>query len=118
MDENGRCPWCGQCRHPQPPATDLPHGATFAAAWAEWLGYRAKKRAKVTDVTAARQLKMLAALPEQQAVACLDLSITNGWTGLFPDKAKPGAKFKTRGEAEMDHFTSTVMGTLANRGMT
>jgi hypothetical protein len=63
----------------------LPHGERFRQAWDNWLQYRSRELKKpVTKTSAARQLKMLASLTEQQAITSIERSICNGWIGLFP----------------------------------
>jgi hypothetical protein len=65
---------------------------TFQGPWNEWVEARkAKRGVKEWQPFFQRQLdKQLAPLGLQQAIACLEYSITNGYMGLFPDK------FKTR----------------------
>lgn len=55
----------------------------FSIAWNEWLQFRTELKKKITPSTAKKQLKFLGARAEIQAIAILNQSITNGWTGLF-----------------------------------
>jgi hypothetical protein len=66
--------------------TNLPDGlktSLFETAWARWTEYRREIRKKLTLSTTKSQLKMLAKLGETKAIAAIERSIRNGWTGLF-----------------------------------
>ena len=76
---------------PKPPKFDpatvtLPHGAGFAAAWAEFAQHRREKRSPLTPTAAQRMLKTLSSVNEVQAVEALHRSIANSWTGVFVNK--------------------------------
>lgn len=58
----------------------------FAECWLEWEKYRRQKKQTLTEATIKKQIKMLTALPVETAIAVIDMSIRNGWTGLFPEK--------------------------------
>lgn len=60
----------------------------FIEAWQEWETFRREKRCTLTESTAKKQLSMLADFEENEAIAILDKSITNGWQGLFPESVK------------------------------
>lgn len=60
----------------------------FLAAWEDWLKYRKAIKKAVNDITAARQLDMLAKWDVDIAVGIINRSIENGWTGLFPPQAQ------------------------------
>lgn len=66
-----------------PPALDT---EPFRAAWGTWTQHRREIRKALTPLSITRQLKQLAPLGPEQAVACIELSIGNGWTGLFPER--------------------------------
>jgi len=68
---------------PPKPPFDSP---AFAAAWADWQRHRAEKKAPLTPTSVSRQFKLLAGLGEAAAVAAIEESIRNGWTGLFEPK--------------------------------
>ncbi len=78
----------------------LPHGEMFRKMWNEWVLYRRRTKKKLSTFAANKQLEMLAGLTEQDAVQCINRSITNDWQGLFPDKhngnSKPFRKILTR----------------------
>lgn len=55
----------------------------FEKAWEDWKKDRADRRKKLTPKAAEMQLKKLFSMGEERAIACIEQSITNGWTGLF-----------------------------------
>lgn len=61
-----------------------------ATVWADWCQHRKEIRKSLTSTTCARQAKTLAGHPDADAV--INQSISNGWTGLFPDKVVAGGK--------------------------
>jgi DNA-binding transcriptional ArsR family regulator len=58
--------------------------------WADWCQHRKEIRKPLTATTCAKQAKTLAGHHAPDAV--INQSISNGWTGLFPEKVLPGAK--------------------------
>ena len=58
----------------------------FEIAWDQWCKYRREIKQSITKSTAERQLNKLGRYPPAVAIAAIDQSITNGWSGLFPDK--------------------------------
>ena len=60
----------------------------FTETWTEWETFRREKRCALTETTAKKQLAMLSKFDENEAIAILDKSITNGWQGLFPESVK------------------------------
>lgn len=63
--------------------------AEFLAKWAEWLKYRTERRQSVTKTTARLQLAKLAKHGVAAAIWALDVSMFNGWQGLFPENYVP-----------------------------
>ena len=63
----------------------------FRKAWAQWVQHRREIKHALKPTTYNRQLASLARLGERGAIAAIDRSITNGWTGLFPEKERPPA---------------------------
>lgn len=55
-----------------------------ATVWADWCQHRKEIRKSLTSTTCARQAKTLSGHHDADAV--INQSISNGWTGLFPDK--------------------------------
>ena len=68
----------------------------FLEAWQSWIQFRREIKKKLPPSTITKQLKLLATFGSAKAVRSIELSITNGWQGLFdPDqrngKAIPAA---------------------------
>ena len=61
----------------------------FAEVWVEWEKYRREKKQTLKQTTVERQIKELTKHPLPVAIATLEVSIKNGWTGLFPEKVSP-----------------------------
>jgi len=90
-------------------AVDIPRNLdtpAFRAKWHEWQSYRKQKRAKLTPMTAQKQLTELSRIGPDAAIATIEKSICKGWQGLFPekngqgqDRASPGV---THGDADSD----------------
>ena len=57
--------------------------------WADWCQHRKEIRKPLTSKTCEQQAKALANHPDPNRV--LETSISNGWTGIFPEKVMPGA---------------------------
>ena len=69
---------------------DLPYGEDFAATWKDWRRFRSEISKKLPPTTISRQLAKLAKYKsESTAVAVLNQSMENGWTGLFDLKGRP-----------------------------
>ncbi|NAP01969.1 helix-turn-helix domain-containing protein [Pseudomonas syringae] len=73
-----------------------------ATAWADWCQHRKEIRKTLTATTCARQAKTLAGHHDADAV--INQSISNGWTGLFPEKVLPGAKASAQRQAGPDFY--------------
>jgi hypothetical protein len=58
--------------------------------WADWCQHRKEIRKPLTATTCAKQAKTLAGHHAPDAV--INQSISNGWTGLFPEKVLPGSQ--------------------------
>lgn len=58
--------------------------------WADWCQHRREIGKRLTKTTCDRQAKTLAGHHSPDAV--INQSISNGWTGLFPEKVLPGAQ--------------------------
>ncbi|MNJ55432.1 hypothetical protein D3C77_509210 [compost metagenome] len=61
--------------------------------WADWCQHRKEIGKRLTKTTCDRQAKTLAGHHAPDAV--INQSISNGWTGLFPEKVLPGAQART-----------------------
>jgi hypothetical protein len=53
------------------------------SAWLEWESYKKEKKQKLTPSTAKKQMAFLGGRAGPEAIAIINQSITNGWTGLF-----------------------------------
>lgn len=60
----------------------------FAKVWNEWEQHRKEKRAPLTPSVKKKQLKFLARWPPEIAIAIIEQSLLQGWTGLFELKNK------------------------------
>lgn len=60
----------------------------FASAWSQWGKHRREKRKNLTRSTIDKQLRKLASMGEQKAIATIENSIEQGYTGLFPPNEK------------------------------
>jgi hypothetical protein len=57
----------------------------FKKAWAQWKAHRVEKRKKMTPTQEQKQLDRLEALGPDRAIAAIDYSIAQGWTGIFEE---------------------------------
>ncbi|RMP18269.1 hypothetical protein ALQ28_03886 [Pseudomonas syringae pv. delphinii] len=62
------------------------------SAWSDWCQHRKEIRKPLTATTCTKQAKTLAGHPDADAV--INQSISNGWTGLFPESVLPGTSAK------------------------
>lgn len=62
--------------------------------WADWCQHRREIGKRLTKTTCERQAKTLAGHHAPDVV--INQSISNGWTGLFPEKVLPGAQHGQR----------------------
>ncbi|MDD1947765.1 MULTISPECIES: hypothetical protein [Pseudomonas] len=60
------------------------------STWAEWCQHRREIKKPLTATTCAKQAKTLAGHHDADAV--INQSISNGWTGLFPEKVTAGGR--------------------------
>lgn len=76
-----------------PPRLDNPD---FYGVWNEWLKHRGDIKKPLTQNMVKAQLKMMAREGAGVSVETMQLSMEQGWTGLFPDKitGKNNARFK------------------------
>jgi len=71
------------------PLTACPANVT-PSVWADWCQHRREIGKRLTKTTCNRQTKTLAGHHAPDAV--INQSISNGWTGLFPEKVLPGSQ--------------------------
>lgn len=71
------------------PLTAKPANVT-AEVWADWVAHRKEIRKPLTETSCKRQAKELEGHATPDVVILL--SITNGWTGLFPEKVSANVR--------------------------
>lgn len=74
--------------------------------WADWCQHRMEIRKPLTATTCAKQAKTLAGHHAPDAV--INQSISNGWTGLFPEKVLPGAQQGQRRQTNEPDFNDST----------
>ncbi len=72
----------------------------FREAWASWIKHRREKRQTLRPTSIGRQMSFLLGLGEAGAIASIEQSIKNGWTGLFEPKEPIKVQGKTDPERE------------------
>lgn len=81
----------------------------FKVAWEAFERHRVEKRAKLTPTATSRALKKLAAMGEPRAIAAINHSLENGWTGIFepnnPSANGPHQKPNSRRYSQTDDYT-------------
>ena len=82
----------------------------FLKAWVEWQQHRREIRKKLTPLAAHRQLAQLEAMGEARAIAAIEHSIQNGWTGIFESKDVHNGNGQSR------HGVKNNEGLIANAG--
>lgn len=88
---------------------------SFRAKWREWLTFRrAELRKSVTPTAAKKQLSALAPLGPALAIDCLELSMRNGWQGVFPEKVRGTDSKSRRPNPEDSDLTPTDYSYLDN----
>jgi len=83
------------------PKTMTAPDALNAGAWSEWVDYRVDKRKPITQVSAQKQVAMLAGYSFETQQQMVDASIANGWQGLFPPKVN-GNQLSAAAKAQRD----------------
>lgn len=74
--------------------------------WADWCQHRKEIRKPLTATTCAKQAKTLAGHHAPDAV--INQSISNGWTGLFPEKVLPGTQQGQRRQSNEPDFDDST----------
>lgn len=73
---------------PLPPLLQKPE---FEAAWKDWEQHRKETKHPLKPTMAVAQLKMLADMGHDRAIACIRHTIAMGWQGLREEEHKPAA---------------------------
>jgi len=69
----------------------------FRTAWNSWVDYRKEIKKKLTHSTVEKIFKEMQKWGEAKAIISIDLSIQNGWQGLFePARSERNAKIITK----------------------
>jgi hypothetical protein len=63
--------------------SDIFRSERFKAAWCDWIAHRRAIRKPVTLVAVKLQIRQLEKWGMKNALASIEQSITQGWTGLF-----------------------------------
>ena len=80
---------------PSFPFPSLLDTENFRKTWGDWISHRKEIKKKVTATMVKKQLKRLEKLGHDSAIAAIDRSIANGWTGIFPDEKAKSTKPRT-----------------------
>jgi hypothetical protein len=83
---------------------DIFFGEDVQKAWCEWEQYRKEKKQKLTPSTAKKQMAFLGGRAGPEAIAIINQSILNGWTGLFELKQN-GKSGKQTTDKRTEHLT-------------
>jgi hypothetical protein len=86
-----------------PPLPLALQGKEFRAAWASWIADRAARGKRMTVRGAELQISELMRMDAAAAVAAINISIANGWTGIFPPQATKGKNGTNAQHARGDH---------------
>lgn len=104
---------------PSPPAASAPvvdlisgtvlDTAAFRMAWADWCADRKARKKPITEAAAKRQLAQLAGWGVTKAIQSIEISIRNGWQGLFePEVARGQSAPASKADASDAYFEQTV----------
>jgi len=69
---------------PPPKGEETPYGET----WDDFVEFRKQKKSALTPIGVSRLLKLLGKHPPATAIAMLEQSMAQGWTGVFPVNPK------------------------------
>ena len=70
-----------------PPELDT---VAFGKVWAEWQQHRREKKSAMTPTATKSQLKKLQEMGHDRAIAAINHSIANSWTGIFEPDSRAG----------------------------
>lgn len=81
--------------------SDLPFQTkAFEQSWHDWIAYRKQIKKPMTERGVTRHINLLKEMEEEEALECIDRSISNGWAGLFEIKNQKQKKAMTKKEKE------------------
>ena len=82
-------------RDSAPWVTPLPFSSEeFSKAWQSWIDYRKQMKKPIVLASMEAQWKSFALWGEQKSIIAIELSIANGWQGLFEPARSQGGKGK------------------------
>ena len=76
---------------------DPPAGLNLEA-WKDFEAYRKTTKSKLTDLARTKASAKLLILPPDKQQACVDTTIANGWTGLFPERFMNGKNWPPKAD--------------------
>lgn len=86
---------------------DVFFGEDVQAVWEEWKKYRIEIKKKLSPSTERKQMQFLGGRAGPEAIAIINQSISNGWTGLF--ELKNGYKNGVRNGIEKTNGATTAI---------
>jgi len=88
-----------------PWSTPLPfESEAFSNAWKSWIVYRKQMKKPIIQATMDAQWKSFALWGEQKSIISIELSIANGWQGLFePARSQSGKGKQSKPLTSEDH---------------
>lgn len=86
----------------------------FRAKWAEWEQHRKEKRSAITPTTRKKQMADMEAIGHDRAIAAIEYSMRQGWSGIFEQKDKSNGK-STQSDRNIDAAAKWLQG-KAERG--
>lgn len=82
----------------------LPHGQALWDAWDKWVAYKKERNTPLTNSTVLSTITFLTQLNEHDAILSIELSIRNGWSGLFaPQQSKWKQASQSKPLTKSDH---------------
>jgi len=75
----------------------------FSNAWMSWIAYRKEIKKPIKETTMKAQWKEFALWGEQKSIISIEMSIKNGWQGLFEPARSQGGKGNTKPLTASDH---------------
>lgn len=75
---------------------------TFTETWKDWEQFRIEIKFPLTETMVTRQVNKLSKYPIEEAIEMLELSITNGWRGLWALKTSAKKKRTHKGPSKYD----------------
>ena len=94
-----------QAKKDAPWSIELPfESKAFSDAWMSWIDYRKEIKKPIKESTMKAQWKEFVKWGEQKSIIAIELSIKNGWQGLFEPARSVGGNTKTLTSKDHDTF--------------